>query len=55
MGVGTHPFYRYVCNDERVNVATRGLEDGDNEDEESMPGKTDTPLSMCSIYSGNGY
>ena len=32
---------------------TRGLEDRDNEVEESMLGKTDTPLSMCSICSSN--
>jgi len=28
-------------------------EDRDDEDEASMFGKTDTPLSMCSICSGN--
>jgi hypothetical protein len=34
-----------------LDVVTRGFEHGD--DEESMFGKTDTPLSMCSICSGN--
>jgi hypothetical protein len=47
------PLYRSVCSDERLDIVTREFENRDDEDEASMFGKTDTPLSMCSICSGN--
>ena len=55
MEVTMHPSIDVFAATRGVSIATRALEDRHDGDEDTMLGKTDTPLSMCSICSGKGW